>query len=448
MRSPLVRSVCLLAALALLGCGTRLPGVGSLRLPGSGPVPLSEEELHDEVSSGAARFVNGVSGAADSITAQTTDRSVRRSALVWKINAVPLAHRAALLDRPTEGLLALLELAASQRQYLVEGAGQEVFGDQQGLARQAAISLEEDLRALVHRILDREKAAQLIAHVDQVAEQHPVRGEFTFEATLRGLVQLAGTGRLDWFLRAPMAPFRALEGVESGAEEIHAFNQTARQFAQVISSMPERTRWEAELLLYDIEERDTVVAGLTAFESLAQSAERFSLAADGLPQAMGRELDALLERSGETQQELRTTLDALHRVIEAAHPVAESLERTSSSVNAASQSWAEVIAALRRPAAEKSAEAQDAPKSRPFDPTDYERAAAQIQSATHEIRGLLADLRELRITPASLLDTLLWRALAFVAGCVALLLAYRILVAHFVTRGPRGRGHSVRARPI
>jgi hypothetical protein len=73
------------------------------------------------------------------------------------------------------------------------------------------------------------------------------------------------------------------------------------------------------------------------------------------------------------------------------------------------------------------------PNARPFDIIDYERTATQIGTSATELRALIADVRG-GGPGASLLDALLWRALAFVAGAFALLLVYRVL-AGLVTRG-------------
>jgi hypothetical protein len=64
-----------------------------------------------------------------------------------------------------------------------------------------------------------------------------------------------------------------------------------------------------------------------------------------------------------------------------------------------------------------------APPSKPFDIADYERTAVQLQESAAEIRALIAEIRG--GGGASLLDALLWRALAFAAACMALLLLYR-----------------------
>jgi hypothetical protein len=103
------------------------------------------------------------------------------------------------------------------------------------------------------------------------------------EDALTGFVNAQQAGSFDWFLSAPMAPFRALQGVESGAAAIHEFNTTARQLGDIAAALPEETRWQLELFLYDVEERETVIAGLAAFQKLADSSAQLSATAADLP---------------------------------------------------------------------------------------------------------------------------------------------------------------------
>jgi hypothetical protein len=430
----LTARIALACALAgALGCRGTLTGL----LP---PLPfresrITEEELHEEVLQAEARFSLTVTTAADAIAQQSNDRAVRKSALVWKVRMIPMAQRAALAPLPTEGLVQLLALSGSQRAYLTDGAGRDMFADQQETARTAAIAIDEDFRALAARILPPEQAARLLGQVDEVTRTNPIRGEFALETARRAYAALADQGSLNWFLRAPMAPFRALEGVESGAQAIHEFNTTARQFNDLVNSLPEQTRWQMELFLYDLEDRQTVVAAVDAAQAIAESAERLSLAAEELPETTRRELVALLEESAQGQAELRETLSALRETLASAdsalgnaRPLAESLERIAANVDAAGKSWQGVIEAVRA----RDDTPRD-PDARPFDVLDYERTATRIATTASELRALVADLRG-GAPGGSLLDALLWRALALVAGSFALLLVYRVLAGLLARR--------------
>jgi hypothetical protein len=433
--APVAARLALACALAAtLGCRGVLTGALQA-VPGAHVLQITEEELRGEVLRAVDRFVVSVSTAADAISQTSRDRSVRRRALLWKVRMIPAAQRAALAPRATEGLLRLFVIATVQRVYLVEGSGRDLFGDQQETARAAALEFDRDMAELTQRVLTKEQAARLDAEVERLAAQNPIRGEFMLETTQTAFARATTRGAFDWFLSVPLVPFRALEGVESGAQAIHEFNATAQQFNELVAVLPEQTRWQLELFLYDVEDRETLAAAIGATQAIAESAERLSLAAEHLPETTRRELVALLDQSAAGQAELRQTLAALRDAlasadgaIQNARPLAESLELVAANVDAAGRSWTGVVEAIQR----EEDEPPD-PDARPFDIGDYERAAARIGTSAAELRALVADVRG-GGPGGSLLDALLWRALAFVAGAFALLLVYRALAA-FVARG-------------
>jgi hypothetical protein len=401
---------------------------------------ITEEELHGEVLVAANRFSASVSTAADAIALGTTDRRIRRNALVWKIKMIPFSQRAAVAPKATQGLLALLTLATAQRRYLVDGDGKLLFGDQEEIARNAAEAIEKDVEATVAHVLPAADAARLNAQVEQLANENPIRGVFMLATIQSGFSNAQSVGAFDWFLTAPLVPFRVFQGVESGAAAIHEFNTTARQLGDIAAALPEETRWQLELFLYDLEDRDTVVSGLAAFEKIADASAQLSTTAAELPQVTRRELESLLQESSKSQADLRDTLDQLRQTIASAdgaianaQPLADSLERFAAQADMAGKSWGELIATVKSPGTKPS---ENAPPSKPFDITDYERTAAQLQQTASELRGLVAEIQGSGGT--SLLDALLWRAFAFVAACFALLLAYRALAPRVGAR--RGGG--------
>jgi hypothetical protein len=340
---------------------------------------------------------------------------------------IPLATRVAVSPKASQGLLALFTLATAQRRYLVEGEGRALFGEQQEVARSAAREIEQDIEATIARILPAGDAGRLNRQVEQLASDNPIRGIFMLGTIQSGFIDATSMGTFDWFLTAPLAPFRVFQGVESGAAAIHDFNTTARQLGDIATKLPEEIRWQLELLLYDLEDRDTMVSGLAAFEKIADASGELSTAAASLPESMRRELESLLSQSSQSQADLRSTLEQLQQTIASAEgaaanarPLADSLERFAAHVEQAGNSWSELIARVRAPGEQPPV---GAPPSKPFDIADYERAAVQLQESAAEIRALIAEMRD--GGGASLFDALLWRALAFAVACTALLLLYR-----------------------
>jgi len=429
-------AICLGACVALAsGCQTLLSPLRALPVPGMSDERITEEELHQEVLRLADRASAQISIAADAIALASGDRGIRRNALLWKVRVIPLAQQAASRARATEAFLALYTLVTAQRYYLVDGDGRSLFGDQQETARRASQEIESEFDADVSRILPAADAVRLDRQVEELAAANPIRGVFMLGRTESGFSKAETLGAFDWFLAAPMAPFRALQGVESGAAAIHEFNTTARQMGDIAAALPEQTRWQLELFLYDLEDRDTMVAALAAFQKVADASAQLSETAAELPHATRRELESLLADTSQSQENLRTTLAELRQTIASAdgavanaRPLADSLERFAAQADEAGKSWSQLIAAVRGPGDKATARAD----ARPFDIADYERAAVTLRETASELHELLAELQGAGGT--SLLDALLWRALAFVAACFVLALLYRALAPRLSPR--------------
>ena len=136
----------------------------------------------------------------------------------------------------------------------------------------------------------------------------------SFQRTAR---EVRASGALDWVVGVPLSPVRALEGVGSGAAAIHDFNDTALRFSRVVEGIPVQLRWQAELLLYDVEDRESLSNALASLDTISQSARLASEAVAKLP----ADLHSLLEDS-------ERTLERLQKVVASAQEFAVPLRDT------------------------------------------------------------------------------------------------------------------------
>jgi hypothetical protein len=228
----------LCTAVLCLGCETvvsgfrKIPMIGTVGTSGG----ITEEELHLEVLGAANRFSVGVSAAADSIALGARDRPTRRNTLLWKIRMIPLATRASVLPKASEGLLALFTLATAQRRYLVEGEGRALFGEQQEVARSAAQVIERDIRRR-SRVLPAGDAGRLNSQVEQLASDNPIRGAFMFDDPQR-LYRREVDGDVRLVSHPPLARSGVFQGVESGAAAIHDSTPRRDSSGDIATALP------------------------------------------------------------------------------------------------------------------------------------------------------------------------------------------------------------------
>ena len=400
----------LLASLVLL------PACSGFRWPFSGRDSLdaafTESDLSSEVTSYVTRFAAQVSSASDDISNASPERAIRRRALIWQLNMPPVIEAVASDNEPRLAYFACLLITTGQRNYLTSGEGKDLFGAQQQIAIDTATSLLEDITGVGSRFLSNRQLGEITARADALAMQFPIQGrDFSVQQIPRTVVRQEAVSSLGWFISLPLAPFRALEGVDSGAEAIHDFNRTAQQFSQIIARLPDRLRGQMQLLIYDIEDRETVIHASEAADRVAQSAESLAATVAQLPEDVRK---ALLESQG--------NVDAVGRVVEQANALAAPVADAATQLELASAHWLSILGP---------ADPTPDPNERPFDVTEWRDAAQSIGSAAAELRGLATDLQTVSGSAAidHAIDRAFWRAAVLIVLFFAALLGYRVLAA-------------------
>jgi hypothetical protein len=384
---------------------------------------ISKEELSDEINAYASRFAGLVSTAAEEISAGSQDPVVRRRALLWSLRLNPAVQEAAFLPNPQRGYVRVLTIAVMMRRYLTTGDGSVLFGPAQDTAIATAKALETDAFAIGTRFLTPAELERVRREVDDIAGRFPIQGtQFSLVRASQATEAVHTSNVLTEVATLPLAPFRALQGVDTGAAAVRDFNQTARRFATIVSALPEELRGEMQLLLFDAEELRAVQQSLAAFESAAASADRASLAMEQLPADLRAVLDdqvrsILVDSEG--------TIGQAAQAVAEARELAAPLQDTALQLREASALWREILGPHEP--------GPRGPDERPFDVREWEAAARAISASAVEMRGLATELGGL--SGSGGVDRLFWRAVALLVLFFALLSAYRVLVARLVQRG-------------
>ncbi|MCU0670789.1 MAG: hypothetical protein MUF70_15775 [Myxococcota bacterium] len=379
---------------------------------------FTEEDLSSEVTSYVTRFSAQVTNASDDIRDSSPDRTIRRRALVWQLNMPPIIEEVAADASPRFAYFACLLISTAQRNYLRDGEGKDLFGDQQQVAIDTATLLLDDILGVGARFLSNRQLREISARAEDLATQFPIQGrDFSVQRIPRTIVRQEATSSLGWFIALPLAPFRALEGVDSGADAIHDFNRTAQQFAQIAARLPERLRGQMQLLLYDIEDRETVQHGTAAMQSVAASADLLAQTAARLPEDLRK---ALLESQG--------SVDAVGRVVTQAQTLAGPVADAATQLERASAHWLTILGPN---------DPTPDPNKRPFDVTEWRDAAQSIGTAATELRGLATEIETLSGSSAldRAVDRAFWRGVALIGVFFAALLAYKVLAARLTRTG-------------
>ncbi len=256
-KQAFLRSLCLVALIALAGCSTAPPPrtAAMARLQAD----VTRYELRLLVYDYASYFSAVVGDAADTILGAEEDRDVQRAALRFKIHAIPTIQKAVFQSDPLAGLADAWALSVQMRRFFENGNGREVFGRSQRVAVDAARHLEEEVVVLVESVVGVETRVKSSPEVERWAEANPL-STLAFGRHANSL-DLATVTAAKW-------GSGALQSVGQIEELVRDLTDRLAVYAE---QTPHLARWEAELLALEAETR--IIKPLWAdIESLERSA--------------------------------------------------------------------------------------------------------------------------------------------------------------------------------
>ena len=137
-------------------------------------------------------------------------------------------------------------------------------------------------------------------------------------------------------LNIPMSPFRAMGGVDRGAQAIERFRGTAEQFSDVVEELPESARLQLLLLLYDMEETEMAQSILDSTSKFAESSSRMAGSVEKLPEEFREQASLLIDQIDAKQSNIQETLGKTEKTIVA-------LEQTADSISEAARAFESTV---------------------------------------------------------------------------------------------------------
>lgn len=283
-----------------VGCQSILPASKKGLLEQLTPeAQLSSHQLRVLVNDFALRFNSRVEEGADRILDQTSESAIRRNAILWKKNATSTAFRAA---SRTDSLAAYLDLWILNRQMaalFTSPEGSRLFGPYQSIALETCRDLEPDLKNIYKAIgTDLPLGENFVA---KFAADYPVRNLYLERESLSSR-----------YVQAVGEPIRELYQVVGQLQE----NLTELQKLSIVYAehVPKQSRWEAELLLLDSANIETIARPLAQFSAMADSVAQVTPIVTSVPQMIDQERHQLQQF---VAQERLATMEQIDRMRQA-----------------------------------------------------------------------------------------------------------------------------------
>jgi hypothetical protein len=170
--------------------------------------------------------------------ALTSDPSVARNALVWKIYGVAAIHRSAALPDPLMATIDSRVLTYQMRDFFATGNGKSLFGAQQPLAVEAVRFIERELDRSIE-LSGQKMRPEMETGIRAFAAEHPLKNSYFFRPSpVELLAKYLGQDQVS-----------GLQAVGSMTEMMEELSLRLNLYTELL---PRSGRWQAELMLAEL----------------------------------------------------------------------------------------------------------------------------------------------------------------------------------------------------
>lgn len=278
----------LLAVALALAAGT---SAGCQSVPGSRAktrsvfenAKLTPFQIRLLVNEFTQRFALRVEGAADRILAGSPTREVSRHALLWKIHGISASFLASSHQDPLGAMAELTILTIQMRRFFEDGAASGAFGPDQSIAVTVSLELEREILQIRSLLSDDQAGLERgLRQLREIADRAPIT-DLTF-------------------VRAPIVQeflSRILTDERGVFEVVGSIDETVAGLRELVvlqlAHVPKRMRWEAELLLLDLDRTPSLAPALESIGSVNAAIGRLVPPVEALLPTLREERRIVLE---------------------------------------------------------------------------------------------------------------------------------------------------------
>jgi uncharacterized protein YukE len=323
-------------AVLVSGCRRTTRTIGRGTAPKRGQI--SQVELRDELNRFEYIFMTAMKQGAEDMEKDPVSRRIKRTNIQMQSRVTEALHAMLASDDPVVAFFDTWALIIRLRLYLEEGQGKRIYGELQQAAI-AFISLTEiEIERIGQLLLKPDQFEEVKRNLEVFAFQHPITGTYANLVVYATQERKEEAGALIRTLSIPMAPIRAMEGVDNTATAIHSVSDSVDRFTNAAEQLPESARWQMSILMDDFEESEISKSFLTSLNEFSQSSAKFVEVLDSMPAEIRTELLTALEASDESQQQLRATMQT---AVEAASQLEKTMAEFQKTTMAVDQTAAQ-----------------------------------------------------------------------------------------------------------
>ena len=204
-------------------------------------------------------FADRVAEAADQVGVQTDSRDIQRRALLWKINSVEAALRAASRRDAFAAYVDVWVLCHQMTNFFEHGHGRDLFGPSQAAVLQIARDLEARIEDIGMAMLKPEEAERKMAsgrkRVDEFVQHHPLQTLYFQRDSL--------SGRAESLVLQTSSDFGEI------AASLEQDLMTMQRLVAIHGEfMPTLTLWQVQLMLHEAKASDKLADSIAALQAI------------------------------------------------------------------------------------------------------------------------------------------------------------------------------------
>ena len=241
------------------GCRMVAPEPVRENIHSADDLAANEEQMRLRLRALVEPYSGSIVESADRIRAGTTNRAIRREALLWKIEAVPALREALFRPNPLVAIGDTWVLIWQMTDYFEKGRGKQALGAASPIAVATCRYLESELAGVAASITRSGDVSHVRNFTMQWAAEHPIRHSIAArESTLSRALE-----------REIQETFTAQEMVINVAAKLDDLSHRIDIFS---AQLFDQSRWQAELFVMDLAEDYQMERALPLAENAVQSA--------------------------------------------------------------------------------------------------------------------------------------------------------------------------------
>ena len=246
-------------ALMVTGCHMAAPAPVRENVHAADDLAANEQQIRLRIRALVEPYSGSIVESADRIRVGTTNRAIRREALLWKIEAVPALREALFRPNPLGAIGDTWVLIWQMTDYFEKGRGKQALGDASPIAAATCRYLESELAGVAASITRSGDVSHVRNFTRQWAAEHPIRHSIAArESTLSRVLE-----------REIQETFTAQEIVLDVATTLDDLSHRIDIYS---AQLFDQSRWQAELFTMDLAEDYQMERALPLAENAVQSA--------------------------------------------------------------------------------------------------------------------------------------------------------------------------------